>query len=134
MFQVELGLSSIGISPLDIKEVPFVTDEAANYRKAFETYRRIGCLAHQLNTVLRHTFNEDLLAEKAPQTLECITANKKAIKYLKKSCKSTSLDGPLHAFFFVRFNSLCRSLKSTFDQYVEVIDLLNTAGEQGSFL
>jgi len=126
--QIELGLSEIGISPQDLAKVKFVTDEGANFVKAIETYDGISCFAHNLNAVLRNTLEEEFLRREAPETWETLQGNRRAVKYLKKSFKAAQLPNDVHGFVKVRFNSLLRNLRSTFDQFLDVITLLRDSG------
>jgi len=80
------------------------------------------------NTTLKHAIDADFMAEEAPEMQKCILANRKAVKYLKKSGNFLKLDHAVQPFYLPRFNSLLTNLKSTFDQFRDVVRVLNESG------
>lgn len=52
--------------------------------KALEPYRRILCLDHVINTVLRHGLDMDALSKNAPDNGEIISAAKGLVRYIKQ--------------------------------------------------
>jgi len=75
-----------------LDDVRWITDQAANAQAAFKDRIRYGCIAHEINTTLKHAFDADFMAEEAPEMQNCIMANRKAVKYLKKSGNALKLD------------------------------------------
>ena len=124
-----MGLSEIGLAPDRLSNSIWTTDQAGNYGTAFRTYRRFGCFAHILNTVLKHTFKDQFLQSEAPAMEACIQAVKNAVRYLKKSGLAARLENAVHPFFAVRFSSLWRTFKSTHGQLQQVQKLLKDSGE-----
>ena len=63
----------------------FVTDEAANMKKALNERKRFGCFAHVVSTGLKHTFDEQHLKEKLPEVYDTIQGAKALVTYMKHS-------------------------------------------------
>lgn len=59
-----------------LNKIVWVTDQGSSIVKALEAYRRIDCIDHLINTVLRHGLDPNSLAENAPEIGETIVAAK----------------------------------------------------------
>lgn len=60
--EIEKRLTELETYPEHMQKIFFVTDQGLNIRKAFETYSYYPCIAHCINTVLKHVFDDQLLA------------------------------------------------------------------------
>lgn len=60
---VGLLVNKFGLDPSSLNRIVWVTDEGSNITKALESYRRLSCLDHLINTVIRHGLHADALSE-----------------------------------------------------------------------
>ncbi|KAL2086087.1 hypothetical protein ACEWY4_017146 [Coilia grayii] len=51
---VRLLVNRFGLEPSSLSRIVWVTDRGSNIVKALEPYKRLSCLDHVINTVLRH--------------------------------------------------------------------------------
>lgn len=77
---VKLLVTKFGFDPLSLKDIVWVTDQGANIVNALSSYRRLDCMDHVLNTVLRHGLDNDALMEVAPDFAETVTAAKALVR------------------------------------------------------
>lgn len=59
-------VNTFGLNPSSLSRIVWVTDQGSNISKALEPYRRLSCLDHLINTVLRHSLQADALADNTP--------------------------------------------------------------------
>jgi hypothetical protein len=68
-----------------LRNTTFISDNGSNMIKALKTYKRLPCIAHILNTVLKHTFDPKFLEPTLPSVSQCIKAAKGTVAYMKKT-------------------------------------------------
>ena len=74
---VRLLVNKFGLDPCSLNRIVWVTDQGSNIvTGALEPYRRISCLDHLINTVLRHGLQTDALADSTHDVGETISAAK----------------------------------------------------------
>ena len=73
---VRLLVNKFGLDPCSLNRIVWVTDQGSNIVRALEPYRRISCLDHLINTVLRHGLQTDALADSTHDVGETISAAK----------------------------------------------------------
>lgn len=118
-------LAEIGISSEDLFKVTFVTDQGSNIKKALQMYDRLPCLAHCLNTVLRHTFHEEnFLKTEVPQVYAAIQTVRKIVGLMKRSGLVSRLERTLHQDVDTRWSSIYTMLNSIHKQQDGVLQLL----------
>ena len=64
--------ASCGITTSQISRSVFTTDRGSNMIVALQQEERIDCIAHILNTVLRHTFDEEALSRQCHKAHRCL--------------------------------------------------------------
>lgn len=130
MEEAATSLAEIGIFSNNYTESCIVTDQGANMKKAFEKYKRLPCVAHVINTVLRHTFDsEKFLSVVAPETDGTLKCTQKAVRYLKKTGQTSALERNVQQLATTRWNTIFIMLHSVFIQFVEVTELLVKLGK-----
>ncbi|TWW53025.1 hypothetical protein D4764_0169960 [Takifugu flavidus] len=82
---VRLLVNRFGLEPSSLSRIVWVTDQGSNIVKALEPYKRLSCLDHVINTVLRHGLDKDALSADAPDIGETITAAKSVVRFIKQS-------------------------------------------------
>lgn len=101
----------------------------SNIIKALEPYRRLSCLDHLINTVLRHGLHADALSENVPDIGETISAAKALVRYLKQSGLVAQLSKTMLQMGETRFSTVYLTLKSVQDIYSELQEKLENSGE-----
>lgn len=126
---VGLLVNKFGLDPSSLNRIVWVTDEGSNIIKALEPYRRLSCLDHLINTVLRHGLHADGLSENAPDIGETISAAKGLVRYLKQSGLVAQLSKTVLQMGETRFSTVYLTLKSVQDIYSELREKLENRGE-----
>ena len=124
-----LLVNKFGLDPSSLNRIVWVTDEGSNIIKALEIYRRLSCLDHLINTVLRHGLQSDALADNASDIGETISAAKALVKHLKQSRLVAQLSKTVLQMGDTRFSTVYLTLKSVQDIYHELWEKLETRGE-----
>ena len=110
------SLSTFGISTDDLEFCVFTTDRGSNMILALQNEDRIDCIAHVLNTVLRHTFDKD-----CPKPItELINSAKSLVRYIKKGSLQNLLATSVKQSCVTRWNSTYFMLKSIQDVYANI--------------
>ncbi|KAL1276173.1 hypothetical protein QQF64_035796 [Cirrhinus molitorella] len=105
-----------------------MSDQGSNIKADLKNYHWIPCVAHVLNTILKHTFSGSDIEE----VTEMIDVCKGIVKYLKKASASTALPHGLVQECETRWNSKIDMLKSVSKQYREINELLESRGQSES--
>ncbi|CAL9694246.1 unnamed protein product [Knipowitschia caucasica] len=82
---LRLLINKFGLELSSLKNIVWVTDQGSNIIKALEPYRRLSCLDHLLNTVMRQGLDANNLTQNAPDISETITAAKSLVRHVKQS-------------------------------------------------
>ncbi|RXN08582.1 zinc finger BED domain-containing 1-like protein [Labeo rohita] len=126
---VRLLVNKFGLDPSSLSRIVWVTDEGSNIIKALEPYRRLSCLDHLINTVLRHSLHADALPDNAPDIGETLSAAKGLVRYLKHSGLAAQLSKTVLQMGETRFSTVYLTLKSVQDIFPELWEKLETRGE-----
>ncbi|KAG5265223.1 hypothetical protein AALO_G00262780 [Alosa alosa] len=127
--RLRLLVNKFGLDPCSLNQIVWVTDQGSNIVKALEPYRRLSCLDHLINTVLRHGLQTDALADNAPDIGETISAAKGLVRYLKQSGLVTQLSKTVLQMGETQFSTVYLTLKSVLDIYPELQEKLETRSE-----
>ncbi|KAL1429775.1 hypothetical protein MTO96_015763 [Rhipicephalus appendiculatus] len=111
-----------------LENVVFVSDQGANVISALRPYKRVGCTAHVLNAVLRHTFDDDFLGEDLRHVRAQLQNVKAVVNFLKQSGLSSQLPYGVNEEVSTRRNSEFAMLTSVYMQYEEIEALLDSRG------
>lgn len=82
---IENKFIKIGLNQNLHNFITFTTDQGKNIVKALQHHRRINCMAHLLNNILTHTFNDTFLKENAPTIYNLILKTKQLVEHLKRT-------------------------------------------------
>ena len=77
---VKLLVTKFGFDPLSLSKIVWVTDQGSNIIKALQTYIRIDCQDHVLNTALKHGLDNEALVLDAPNIAETLTAARDLVR------------------------------------------------------
>ncbi|KAG0444072.1 hypothetical protein HPB47_014206 [Ixodes persulcatus] len=88
----------------------------------------MSCTAHILNTVLRHTFDDEYLAEQLPELQKSLKKVKAIVKFLKQSGLCNQLPHGVCQEVSTRWNSKVAMIKSLVTQYEDIESLLDSRG------
>lgn len=116
----------LGVCDATLKKATFVIDQGANIVCALQTYDRIDCSAHVLNTVLRNTFAEEFIVNEVPSVSETVQASKAVVTFLKQSGLASQLKQTVSQEVPTRWNSKVIMLKSVCSQFEEIEALLES--------
>lgn len=122
LLEIQEQMSMLDIT--DLKNITFVTDQGSNIKKALENYKRLSCLAHCLNTSLRHTLDETFLNEEVPDVFFSIQSARRIVGYMKRSGLVVHLEKTLKQDIETRWNSIFILLNSFHTQYEEIANIL----------
>ena len=100
----------------------YTTDRGGNIICALQSEQRIDCIAHVINTVLRHTFDDKKMCP-LPVSLLISTA-KSLVRYIKKSSLQNLLPKGFKQSCETRWNSTFLMLQSVLQQYDDVQEVL----------
>ncbi len=125
--QITSVLTSYGIQPA---KVVFVSDQGPNIKAALRSYHWIPCSAHNLNTVLRHTFSTKGDSEGNEDGVDMIDYCKELVAYLKRTGAVTSLKHTVNQECDVRWNSKVTMLESIQKQYQDIRELLESRDQE----
>lgn len=128
---VRLLVTKFGLEPSYLSRIVWVTDQGSNIVKALEPYKRLACLDHVLNTVLRHGLDKDALSENAPDIGETISAAKSVVRFTKQSGLAAQLSKTVLQMGDTRFSTVYLTLKSVQEIYTELCEKLQLRGEEG---
>lgn len=106
-----------------------MTNQGSNILKALEPYRKLSCVDHQINTVLRHGLQTDALADNAPDIGETISAAKELVRYLTQFGLVAQLSKTVLQMEETRFSTVYLTLKSVQDIFPELREKLEAFGE-----
>lgn len=109
---------SVGITHAQIDRSVFTTDRGSNMIVALEENTRIDCIAHVLNTVLRHTFDEKKTCPEAVTGL--LNAAKSLVRYIKKGAIQNLLPKGVIQSCDTRWNTRFLMLESVQSQYQDI--------------
>ncbi|KAL1486595.1 hypothetical protein MTO96_046892 [Rhipicephalus appendiculatus] len=117
-----------GLDESLLENVVFVSDQGANVISALRPYKRVSCTAHVLNTVLRHTFDDDFLGEDLRHVRGQLQNVKAVVTFLKQIGLSSQLPHGVNQEVSTRWNSKLAMLTSVYMQYEEIEALLDSRG------
>lgn len=120
--------AKLGYEEAILENVVFVTDQGANIINALRPYTRMSCTAHILNTVLRHTFDDEYLAEQLPELQKSLKKVKAIVTFLKQSGLCNQLPHGVCQEVSTRWNSKVAMIKSLVTQYEDIESLLDSRG------
>lgn len=120
-------LKKIGFDVALLNKCTFVTDEGSNIVSALKCYKRVTCICHLLNTVLKHSYSET--ADEFPVLKSSVEKCKSLVRYLKKSGAVNDLSKTVHQEVECRWNTLFLMLESILTQYNEIKELLQKRHE-----
>nr|XP_039258799.1 uncharacterized protein LOC120335369 [Styela clava] len=120
---VWLLVNTFGLEQSSLSRIVWVTNQGSNIVKALEPYKRISCLDHVINTVLRHGLDKDALSENAPDIGETITAVKSVVRFTKQSGLAAQLSKTVLQMGETRFSTIYLTLKSVREIYTELFAL-----------
>ncbi|CAL9699746.1 unnamed protein product [Knipowitschia caucasica] len=127
---LRLLINKFGLELSSLKNIVWVTDQGSNIIKALEPYRRLSCLDHLLNTVMRHGLDANNLTQNAPDISETITAAKSLVRHVKQSGLAAQLSKTVLQMAETRFSTVYLTLKSVLDVFPELSEKLHARGEQ----
>lgn len=110
--------TSVGLCDNLFQKLTFITDRGSNIVKALQNQRRMDCMAHALNTVLRNSFSEQNLNS---SNIQMVISNAKyLVTHFKRTGKIRNLKKTLHQSVDTRWNSIYAMLNSIYDQLDDV--------------
>ncbi|XP_050992283.1 uncharacterized protein LOC127181551 [Labeo rohita] len=120
-----------------IDRLVFVSDQAANVQAALSQWVHKSCLAHILNTVLKHTFKksnegdeeEDGNEEELQQVRACIEQCKTLTTFFKHSGLQLRLKQSLKQECETRWNTKLEMVKYVLNAFVDIQSILFERGE-----
>ncbi|XP_029682715.1 uncharacterized protein [Takifugu rubripes] len=127
---VRLLVNGFGLEPSSLSRIVWVTDQGSNIVKALEPYKRLSCLDHVINTVLRHGLDKDALSADAPDIGETITAAKSVVRFIKQSGLAAQLSKTVLQMGETRFSTVHLTLKSVREIYNELYEKLQSRAEE----
>uniref|UniRef100_A0A674NDC5 BED-type domain-containing protein n=1 Tax=Takifugu rubripes TaxID=31033 RepID=A0A674NDC5_TAKRU len=127
---VRLLVNRFGLEPSSLSRIVWVTDQGSNIVKALEPYKRLSCLDHVINTVLRHGLDKDALSADAPDIGETITAAKSVVRFIKQSGLAAQLSKTVLQMGETRFSTVHLTLKSVREIYNELYEKLQSRAEE----
>lgn len=127
---VRLLVNRFGLEPSSLSRIVWVTDQGSNIVKALEPYKRLSCLDHVINTVLRHGLDKDALSANAPDIGETISAAKNVVRFIKQSGLAAQLSKTVLQMGETRFSTVYLTLKSVHEIYNELCEKLQSRGEE----
>ena len=114
--------TSFGITKQQLDQAVFTTDRGSNMIVALKEEERLDCIAHVLNTVLRHTFDEK---KDCPLSVtKMISACKSLVRYVKKSSFQKLLSKGVSQSCDTRWNSIYTMLDSVKTAYDDIYKLI----------
>lgn len=122
--------SQFGLNNDAIEKITFVTDRGSNIINALEPFKRLDCMAHIINTVLRNLFQADYLKENNLKVFETLIGAKSLVTYMKQSGLVTRLSKSVHQDSETRWNSKLEMLLSVYELYEEISAILLERGEE----
>lgn len=117
-------MAELDITPTQLQNVTFVTDQGPNIKKALENHKRCPCIMHCINTVLRHTLNEKFLSDEIPDVFHSIQTARKVVGFMKRSGLVTRLEKSLLPDIETRWNSVYMMLDSFHNQRDQIKNIL----------
>jgi len=116
---------------LNIKNVIYVTDNAANMKAAFRQEVWLGCSGHNLNLVLSHALQAPKEGSPGcpPEVQDLITACKDLVTLAKKTRLNSKLETTLKQCVSTRWNSVLFTLQSV---QRNLADLKSVASDPGA--
>ncbi|XP_046987011.1 uncharacterized protein LOC124568623 [Schistocerca americana] len=132
--ELEDGLETMGVSREDIAKITFVTDQGTNIVKALEVYQRLPCMAHGINTVLKHVLSEQFLKENVPNILAILNTVRDTVSYFKRRGLCVRLNSSLKQWVSTRWNSYFDMLVSVHSQTDSVKAVLHNEGASDKML
>ncbi|KAJ0044238.1 hypothetical protein NL108_009711 [Boleophthalmus pectinirostris] len=127
---VRLLVNRFGLEPSSLSRIVWVTDQGSNIVKALEPYKRLSCLDHAINTVLRRGLDKDALSANAPDIGETISAAKSVVRFIKQSGLAAQLSKTVLQMGETRFSTVYLTLKSVREIYSELCEKLQSRGEE----
>uniref|UniRef100_A0A3B3H584 HAT C-terminal dimerisation domain-containing protein n=1 Tax=Oryzias latipes TaxID=8090 RepID=A0A3B3H584_ORYLA len=108
----------------------WVTNPGSNIVKALEPYKRLSCLDHVINTVVRHGLDKDALSADAPDIGETISAAKSVVRFIKQSGLVAQLSKTVLQMVETRFSTVYLMLKSVREIYNDLYEKLQSRAEE----
>jgi len=130
-------LGEFGLTPEEIDKLVFVSDQAANVQAALAQWAHNSCIAHVLNTVLKHTFKlrgddgEDGHGEEEElqQLRACMEQCKALTTFFKHSGLQLRLKRSLKQECETRWNTKLEMIASVLDGFEDIQTILLERGD-----
>lgn len=88
-----------------VQKLTLITDQGTNIVKVLQNYKRLNCTVHIINTILRHTFNEEILEKNASKIQKVQERSKVLVTFLKQSGLLSNLKHTIRQEVETRLNS-----------------------------
>jgi len=130
-------LGEFGLLPDEIDRLVFVSDQGANVQAALSRWVHKSCIAHVLNTVLKHTFKKskegdeehDGDEEELQEVRSCIEQCKTLTTFFKHSGLQLQLKQSLKQECETRWNTKLEMVKSVLNSFEDIQSILLGQGE-----
>ena len=122
--------AKLGLSSDSMEKITFVTDRGSNIINALQPFKRLDCMAHIINTVLRNVFAAENLKKKSFKVFQTLVGTKSLVTYLKQSGLVNRLTKSVQQDTETRWNSKLQMLESVQEAYPEISEILAEREEE----